>query len=300
MGGKIEHRRGHGTHLDHVAAGGHHAPGKRVGQIRAGMAAIVPDAQAANPAREGLRTDGPANHLNNVRGQGFTHNPPDVIGPEDIPGQFHLGQSHFVNLRGATGAKDGIVATAKAQDIFIAVQHVDIGHVLALKKRLLGVVGGASAGFAGTGRLRLRPLAGFRNPLLDHLGQPVQHLAGRRDHVPAEGRQFGPFAAKHLVGPLNQRRHILAQPFLGTAKQNPDSHRSNQNRDTDKQRDHHNINRGDRYSGRRIGDCPGRVKERSGFGITGSAAPAGHSPGGSLDGLDQRELATKAGIDHLQ
>jgi hypothetical protein len=82
VGRKVEYRGGHGPHMDDVASSGHDAPRQRIGQVGAGMPAIVPDAQTVHSPLNSLTADGTADDGDNIRRQGIANNATNVVGPE--------------------------------------------------------------------------------------------------------------------------------------------------------------------------------------------------------------------------
>ena len=257
MGCKVQHRRRYGPQVNDVTTSRHDAAPQGISQFRTGVPAIVANTDICDTTLGRFRADRATNDFNHLCRKGLTNDAPDVIGAEDFRvdlNRRHLGLSHFRNVL----VEQGILGATKAEHILVSIEHVNVRHVLVLKEWFILRRRCLAAGRSRFGRSRLR---GLGHPLLNHLGQTEQHFSGGRHHIPAQSRQFHPLASEHLVGPLNERGHILTYSTLSVAKKHPDQNRRHQRRHPHQNRQENGAYRRHRCRGRLVTDGPVRVDQ---------------------------------------
>ena len=84
MGGEIENRRGHTTHIDDVAPGGPQALDQRLLQLGTGVAAVASDHDGLLATLVGFRTDGASNLAHDVGAEPFLDNATHIVGAENF------------------------------------------------------------------------------------------------------------------------------------------------------------------------------------------------------------------------
>ena len=82
-GSKVQHRRGHRAHIDHLDAGGHQAADQRLHQGRAAQPAITPHRHRLFTQGLGCRPKRQPQGLSHLGVEGRGHDAPDVVSLED-------------------------------------------------------------------------------------------------------------------------------------------------------------------------------------------------------------------------